>query len=198
GDATVGEAIAAAVLGYELTVVLGEALGAEHRQRWHVTTTAGTIGAAGAAARLLGADTVDAVAHAVSVGGGSAHAMIERTGTRFLHRAHAASSGVACARAASAGLRASRLGLESGRGAFATSEPDAFAAALLSPRDKTAVEETGFRLHAATGFAQAAIDAALSIGRIEPSQIERVVATASPPGATALGSNSAPANDEEA
>jgi 2-methylcitrate dehydratase PrpD len=197
-DTTVGEAIAAAALGYELTVVLAEALGAEHRQRWHVTTTAGTIGAAGAAARLLGADTVDAVAHAVSVGGGSAHAMIERTGTRFLHRAHAASSGIACARAASAGLHASRLGLESGHGAFATSEPEALAAALLSPRNSTAVEETGFRLHAATGFAHAAIDAAVSIGRIEPGEIERVAATVSPPAATALASNPAPADDEEA
>jgi 2-methylcitrate dehydratase PrpD len=197
-DATLGEAIAAAALGYELTVRLAEAVGAEHRQRWHVTTTAGTVGASGAAALLLRADAVDAVSHAVSVAGGSAHAMVERSGTRLLHRAHAASSGVACARAASAGLHASRLGLESGRGAFATPDPDAVRGALLSPRDSPAIEETGFRLRAATGFAHAAIDAALSIGRVEPGEIGHVAVTVSPAGAVALASNRTPANEEEA
>ncbi len=200
-DATVGEATAAAAFGYELTVRLAQALGPEHRQRWHVTTTAGTIGAAGAAARVLGADEAtigDAAAHAVSVAGGSAHAMVERSGTRFLHRAPAASRGVACARAARAGVRASRLGLESGRGAFATSAAGTFAADLLAPRKSTGIEETGFRLHPANGFAQAAIDAAISLGRIEPTEIEHVTATVSPPAATTLASNPAPADNEEA
>lgn len=191
--ASIGDAVAAAALGYELTVRLAEAAGAQHRQRWHATATAGTVGAAGAAARLLGADEADAVAHAASVAGGSAHAMLELAGTRFLHRCHAASAGVACARAAAAGLRASRGVLAGGRGAFAELSGDPLAA-----REATALEETGFRLYAASGFAHAAAAAALSLGPLEPGEIERVRVVVSPPAALALASNRAPADDEEA
>jgi 2-methylcitrate dehydratase PrpD len=200
-ETTIGEALAAAAFGYELTVRLAEALGGEHRQRWHVTATAGTVGAAGAAARVLSSDgeaVLDAVSHAVSVTGGSAHAMLERTGTRFLHRAHAASSGIVCARAACAGVQGGRSALESGRGALATETPESFAASLLAERDAACVEETGFRLHAATGFAQAPIDAALSAGQIDPGELEQVEVTVAPPAAPALASNPAPADDEQA
>jgi 2-methylcitrate dehydratase PrpD len=191
--ASLADSLAAAALGYELTVRLAEAAGADHRRGWHTTATAGTAGAAGAAARLLGDDEVDAVAHAVSVAGGSAHAIVERSGTRFLHRSHAASTGVACARAAAAGLRGSRGVLESGRGAFGRLEGDP-----LAPRASAAVEETGFRLYAANGFAHAAADAARSLGPVDPPEVERVRAVISPPGALALASNPAPADDEEA
>ncbi len=199
-EVTVGEAIAAAALGYELTVRLGESAGPEHRQRFHLTATAGTVGASGAAARLLGADdaaVAAAVGHAVSVAGGSLQAIVERSGTRFLHRAHAASTGLACARAACSGLGATRHGLESGRGAFAAA-PEAPAVNLLASRPTTCLEETGYRLHAATGFAQAAVDAALAIGRLDPLEVERVTVTVSPPAAAALASNPTPADAEEA
>ena len=192
-SATLGASIDAAAFGYELTVRLAEAAGAEHRQRWHATATAGTVGAAGAAARLLGADEVDAVAHAASAAGGSAQAMVERAGTRFLHRCHAASAGLACARAAKAGLRASRGVLGSGRGAFGELPGD-----LLAQRVSTAIEETVFRLYAANGFAQAAVDAALSLGPLPPGEVEGVRAVVAPPAALAAASNRAPADDEEA
>jgi 2-methylcitrate dehydratase PrpD len=190
---TVGDSMAAAALGYEVMIRLAEAAGPEHRQRWHVTVTAGTGGAAAAAARLLGGDEVDAVAQAASVAGGSSHAMIERTGTRFLHRAHATGTGVVCARAAGAGLPASRGVLGSGRGAFAELPGDPTAA-----RAAPGVEETGFRLYGATGFAHAAIDAALSLGPLDPATLERVRVTVSPPAAVALASNPDPADNEEA
>ena len=191
GDASVADAFAAAAFGYELTIRLAEGLAPE-RQRWHVTPVAGVVGAAGAAARLLDADQADAVAHAVSIAGGSSHALVERTGTRFLHRAHAATSGVACARA-SAVLPASRLGLESGRGAFA----EADAGVMLAPRASTCLEETGFRLHPATGFAQAAIEAAATLAPLRPHEVEHVTATVSPPAAIALASNPEPSGREE-
>jgi 2-methylcitrate dehydratase PrpD len=176
-----------------LTVRLAEAGGADERRRWHATATAGVVGAAGAAARLLGADPVAAVGHAASVAGGSAQAIVDRSGTRFVHRAHAASTAVACARAAAAGCRASSGVLGSGRGVFADLASDP-----LAPRASTALEETGFRLHAATGFAHAAIEAALVLGPLAPHEVERVRVTVSPPAAVALASNRAPADDEEA
>jgi 2-methylcitrate dehydratase PrpD len=193
-EPSVGEAVAAAALGYELTVRLAEAAGPEHRQRWHVTTTAGTVGAAGAAARLLGADdeaVANAVAHAASVAGGAAHAMFERTATRFLHRAHATEGGLACARAACAGKPAGRRILDDGRGTFVLPDGRRLTAARLAP----AIAETGFRLHAATGFAHSAIDAATALGPLEG--VDRVRTAVSPAAAT-LASNASPCKADEA
>lgn len=192
--ASLGRAVEAAAFGYELVVRVAAAYAPAHGQRWHATATAGTVGAAGAAALVLGAPPVDAVDHAVSVAGGSIEAILELSGTRFLHRAHAASAGVGCARAALAGLGATRLGLGGGRGTFAD-EPSA---ELLAERPGTALEETGFRLLPATGFAHAALEAAASLAPLDRAAITRVVATVSPPAAVAIASSKEPSTDEEA
>jgi 2-methylcitrate dehydratase PrpD len=195
GDVTLGRALAAATTGYELAVRLAEALGPEHRGRWHVTTTAGTVGAAGAAARLLGGDAavVDAAGHAASVTGGSIQAVLERSGTRLVHRSHAATSGMACARAASAGLRSSRGVLTHGRGTVGL--PDA---GLPPEPDSTAIDETGFRLLPGTGFAHAAMDAAVGLGPVDPSRIKRISVTVAPAAAAAIASNPEPTDDDDA
>jgi 2-methylcitrate dehydratase PrpD len=192
------DALEAAALGYELTVRLACAYSPEHRARWHATATAGTVGAAGAAALLLGGASAvaDAVGHALSVAGGSVQAMVERSGSRTLHRAHAADAGVACARAAAAGLAASRLNLEGGRGDFAP-PPEDVADALERTGARSAIEETGVRLHAATGFAHTAIDAALGLGRIDPETIA-AVRIAVEPAAGALAAAGDPRDDEAA
>ena len=184
---SVADAFGAAAFGYELVVRLAEAAGAEHRQRWHVTTTAGTVGAAGAAARVLGTNEVDAVAHALSVSCGAAHAMFERTATRFLHRAHAVTSALTCARA---DKPASRRVLDDVRGTFVLVDPKR----LTAERASTALEETGFRIHPATGYAHAAIDAARELGPLE--EIARVGVSVWPPAAT-LASNRAPVGSDE-
>lgn len=198
--ATWGEVIGAAVLGYEIVVRLAEALGSEHRSHWHVTTTAGVVGAAGAAAQLLGRGdrpVVDAIGHATSVASGSAQAQAERTGTRLLHRAFAASTGVACARAACAGLNGNRFGLEGKRGALVAGS-STFSDVLLGDRAVTALEETGFRLHPANGFAHAAIDAALILGPIDPERIAHLAITVSPRAGVIIASNPGPVSDEDA
>jgi 2-methylcitrate dehydratase PrpD len=190
-----GDARAAAA-GYEVTARLGEALGAEHRRYWHVTTTAGTVGAAVAAAVAGGAPTgrvVDAASHAISVTGGSILAILERSGTRFFHRAHAAATGIAAAHAAEAGLGGTRAGLEPDRGLFAAAGGSG--AGLLATRDRLAIEETTFRIHAATGFAHAAIEAARELAPVDDPA--RVV-VAAPPAAVALAGTLDPHTDEEA
>jgi 2-methylcitrate dehydratase PrpD len=190
-----GDARAAAV-GYEATARLGLALGPEHRRHWHVTATAGTVGAAIAAAfaRGLGDDGIVAAAgHAISVAGGSILAILERSGTRFFHRAHAARAGIAAADAAEAGLVGTRGGLEPDRGLFAAtggSPTD-----LDAGRDRLAIEETTFRIHAATGFAQAAVEAARELAPIDGAG--RVVVEV-PPAAVAPAGNTDPQSDEEA
>ena len=191
----------AAVLGYEIVVRLAEALGSEHRSQWHVTTTAGVVGAAGAAARLLGRDdrpVVDAIGHATSVASGSAQAQAERTGTRLLHRAFAASTGVACARAACTGLNGNRFGLEGKRGALVAGSSATSVDFLLRDRALTALEETGFRLLPANGFAHAAIDAALVLGPIAPERIAHMTITVSPRAGVMIASNPVPVSDDDA
>jgi 2-methylcitrate dehydratase PrpD len=199
-EAAWGEAVVAAALGYELMVRLAQALGAEHRRLWHATTTTGVLGAAAAAARLLGGDELvaPAVGHALSVASGSVQTQFERTGTRQLHRPFAASTGVTCARAAGAGLTGNRLGLEGMRGALGTRSDGDLASAVLAERATSAIEEVGFRVHPANGFAHAAIDAALTLGPMEVDGIESVRVTASPAATLLLASNAAPASDEDA
>lgn len=192
-DVTYGDAVAASAFGYELMVRVAEAAGPEHRQRWHVTTTAGTVGAAGAAAHLFGGDdkaTADAVAHAASVAGGAAHALVERTATRFLHRAHAVTSGIACARAACAGKQGGGRIFADGRGTFVLAHADR----LTASRPSAALEETGFRLRPATGFAHSALDAATSLATLD--EVEHVRVAVSPI-AAALASNPEPQNEDE-
>jgi 2-methylcitrate dehydratase PrpD len=190
-----GDASAAAA-GYEATARLGLALGAEHRRHWHSTATAGTVGAAIAAAiaRGLGEDRIAAAAgHAVSVAGGSVLAVLERSGTRFFHRAHAARAGITAAEAAEAGLAGTRGGLEPDRGLFGATGGSP--ADLDTARDRLAIEETTLRIHATTGFAHAAVEAARELAPIDG--VDRVVVEA-PAAAVALAGNPDPQSDEEA
>jgi 2-methylcitrate dehydratase PrpD len=182
----------AAHAGYEVTVRLGLALGPAHRRYWHATTTAGTVGGAVAASLALGTDPVAAAGHAISVTGGSIVAMLERSGTRMVHRDHAADAALRCARAA-ADVPATRRGLEHPRGLFAAMGGDA--GALLEHRDRPALGEVAFRQHATTGFAQALVEAARELAPIEPAG--EVLAEA-PEAAVALAGNPAPRDAEEA
>jgi 2-methylcitrate dehydratase PrpD len=190
GDARAGAA------GYEATARLGLALGPEHRRYWHSSATAGTVGAAIAAATACGLSedrVLDAACHAISVAGGSILAVLERSGTRFFHRAHAAAAGIAAARAAEAGLAGTRAGLDAERGLFAAMGGSP--AQLLAARERLAIEETTFRNYAITGFAHAAVEAARELAPVE--RARRVVVEA-PAAAVALAGNTDPQTDEEA
>jgi 2-methylcitrate dehydratase PrpD len=190
-----GDAQAAAA-GYEVTARLGLALGPEHRRYWHTSATAGIVGAAVAAALALGLNeerVADAAGHAASVAGGSILAILERSGTRFFHRSHAVATGIAAARAAEVGLGATREGLESERGFFAAMGGDL--GVLLAERELLAIEETTFRLYAASGFAHAAIEAARELAPIEPNERVEVQVPAATAALAAIGD---PRTDEEA
>ncbi len=190
------QAVLAAAAGYEATARLARALGPEHRRYWHATATAGTVGAAVAAAVLLGLDeagTADAAGHAASVTGGSIVCILERSGTVEFHRSHAVATGIAAAQAAAAGLGATRRGLEDERGLLAAMGGDA--APLLVAPGRTALEEVSFRLHATNGFAQAAVEAARELA---PVADEARVVLELPAGALALTGEASPQTEEEA
>jgi 2-methylcitrate dehydratase PrpD len=193
------QAVAAAALGYEVVAAVASLLGRDARRHWHVAALAGAPGAAAAAASVSGAgvDVVTAaVGHALSVAGGSIQCMLERSGTRLVHRAHAVRSGLVCAGAAAAGLSATRLGLESPNGLLAAvgSDVDPWSEPLgTSP----AIAATALRPWAATGFAQAAVDAALELGPLAADDVAAVSISVSAGGA-ALAGNLRPETGEEA
>lgn len=167
----------AAAAGYETTARLALAVGVSHRRYWHATATAGTIGAAVAAALALGLDEDDvagAAGHAISVASGSIQCVLERSRTVVFHRAHAAVTGLNAARAAAAGLDATRVGLEAERGFFAATAPGVDPEDVLARRDRLAIEELTFRFYAGTGFAHAAIDAALALAPVEPEAVSSI------------------------
>jgi 2-methylcitrate dehydratase PrpD len=135
------------LLGLEVTVKLGPAIGPEHYRRgWHATSTLGTLGAALAAGKLLGLDPgrlTNAVAIAASMASGSRRNF--GTMTKPFHAGHAARCGVHAARLAGAGMTADSTVMEAPFGFFAlysfgAGRSEDLAASLGRPWD---LEEVG-------------------------------------------------------
>jgi 2-methylcitrate dehydratase PrpD len=114
------------LLGFEVETTVAEALNPAHYEHgWHATCTLGTLGAAAAAARLLGLDAAE-TATALAVAASQASGLKENFGTmtKPFHAGHAARSGVLAtllARPGEAGARwtASEQALEGPQGFLA-------------------------------------------------------------------------------
>lgn len=175
--------LAAATIGYATTAGVAAALGPEHGSTFHSTATAGTVAAAATSAVLLDLDEdrwPHALGHAFSVIGGSRGALIEYSGTRCFHSAHAVRTGIAAALAAARGLDATRSDLERRQGALSTLDPDR----LLAVADD-ALAESSLRVFPASGWNQAAYEAGFCAaqgvdGRIDSITIQ--TPSAPPPG----------------
>jgi len=165
--ATGPELLSAILAGYEAMIRLGAAVGPGHYALFHNTGTCGGIGAAVAAARVLGLTplaTEWAMGHALSLSAGQWQCRNEPGATKHLHVAEAARRGVQAARAAAAGLAGPRHGLEGPQGFFAALAPAG------RPRDVLAAPDRGWQLHdtsykpwPACRHAHPAIDAALAL-----------------------------------
>jgi 2-methylcitrate dehydratase PrpD len=109
------------LVGVEVAAKVAEAIAPRHYEEgFHSTGTAGAIGAAAAAARLLGLDPAH-VATALGIGASLAAGLRENFGTmtKPLHAGRAAESGVVAADLAAAGFSAAGDILEARRGFFA-------------------------------------------------------------------------------
>jgi 2-methylcitrate dehydratase PrpD len=155
--------LGAASAGYQACVGVASFLGPGHAKWFHSTATAGTVGAAAAAGILLDLDEpalADALGHALSAMGGSAQCLDERSGTRLFHRSHAVRTGIAAAKAAAGGLAATRLGFEGARGLLGGPEQSEREPDALLGGGPSAIGATSVRLHATSGWNQAAVQAA--------------------------------------
>lgn len=177
-DASGRQGLAAARLGYQAMISLALALGPSHRERWHATTTAGTVGAGLAAAWLM-SEAPDlatrAAGNAISVMGGSAMFLREHSQTGLLHRAHAVLSGIRAARFAERGFSSTLGGLETEGGALTTFSRAARPEFLEEPWQAPWWRQVACRCHPASGYAQTAIQATLGLLPVDVADVSRIV-----------------------
>lgn len=182
-DATLGEAITAAIAGYEVVGRLGEALGpAEHYARgFHPTGTCGALGCAAAVARLAGLDptaTRDALGIASSQAAGSMEFLADGAWTKRLHPGWAAHAGLVAAGLAAAGFTGPSTAIE-GRNGFLASHSAAPRPALVDAGlgESWVVARTSIKAHACCRYEQAPIDGLLQLvaeHRFGPPDVERI------------------------
>jgi 2-methylcitrate dehydratase PrpD len=109
------------LLGFEVETTFAEVLNPGHYHHgWHATCTLGTLGAAAAAARLLGLDAAQ-TRMALAVAASQSSGLKENFGTmtKPFHAGHAARSGVLSALLAREGWTASEQALEGPQGFLA-------------------------------------------------------------------------------
>jgi 2-methylcitrate dehydratase PrpD len=174
--------LAALVRGYEAMIRLGAAVGPGHYAFFHNSSTCGGMGAAAAAAGLIGLserETVWAMGHAMSLAGGLWQCRHEPVATKHLHMAEAARRGVAAARWAEAALAGPESILEGVQGFFAAVARDGDCAAVVADGDGPwRVHEVSFKPWPACRHAHPAIDAALALrGRIAGEPVAVTVET---------------------
>jgi 2-methylcitrate dehydratase PrpD len=161
------------VVGFELEGRLGRAMNPRHYQRgWHCTSTLGTIGAAAAAARLLGLDA-KAAGHALAIAASEASGLKENFGTMVkpLHAGLAARNGVLAAQLAKAGLTASAAAIDGPQGFLAAmdSEHAALDGVVGDLGTRWEILDTGItvKLYPSCAGTHPALDALLDLKRRE-------------------------------
>jgi 2-methylcitrate dehydratase PrpD len=154
--------VAAHVLGFEVAARAALAVHPEHYDRgFHVTGTAGTIGAAAAAGRILGLDA-ERLAHALSAAAAQAAGLREMFGSmsKSLHAGKAAGNGLYSALLAQGGWISAQEGLEGRRGYWAVlsdkMEPDR---ALAELGQRWELRQDGLKPYACGVVSHPTIDA---------------------------------------
>jgi 2-methylcitrate dehydratase PrpD len=126
-DASGRTVLDAYIVGFELECRLGLIMNPRHyhARGWHCTSSIGTLGAAAAAARVLGL-TPGAAAHALGIAASLACGLKENIGTMVkpLHAGIAARNGVMAARLAHQGLTASEIAIDGPQGYLAAMDSE--------------------------------------------------------------------------
>ncbi|MBO0826376.1 MAG: MmgE/PrpD family protein [Streptosporangiales bacterium] len=157
----------AVAVGYEVGDRIAETVNPAHYRFWHTTGTVGTLGAAAAAARLLGLDVerfAHALATATTMAAGLQQAFRSDAMSKPLHAGHAAEAGLLAAMAAAKGFTGALDILEGevGFGAAMAASPD-WAKATAAPGGRLAITRATVKNHSCCGHTFAAVDAALRL-----------------------------------
>jgi 2-methylcitrate dehydratase PrpD len=115
------------VVGFELECRLGNVMNPRHyhERGWHCTSSIGTVGAAAAAARVLGLDA-HAVQHALGIAASSACGLKENIGSMVkpLHAGMAARNGLTAAQLARGGFTSSPHAIDGPQGYLAAMDSE--------------------------------------------------------------------------
>ena len=161
--------IEAAVLGYEVMIRLGKALGpkAHYAQGFHGTGTCGTFGATIAAARVFGltdAQTVDALGIAGSQAAGSMEFLAQGAWTKRMHPGWAAHNGIFASLLAKKGFKGPSTILEGRDGFLHAYSPTSDYGSVAKGLGRTwAITRTSIKPHSCCRYMQGPIDGILSI-----------------------------------
>ncbi len=176
-----GEAVVRAfITGVETECRISALMGPSHYAKgWHTTATFGTLGAAAAAAELLGLDETRLL-HALGIAGTQAAGLkcVFGTMSKPLHAGKAAYSGLLAARLAARGFTSSTDILGAGQGFADTQSTTADPAAMDEDRPQPWVTRALFKYHAACYLTHNAIEAANALRRthaLAPEDVEAVL-----------------------
>lgn len=175
--------IEAVVLGYEVMVRLGKALGPEkhYRRGFHPTATCGVFGSTVAASKILGLgekSMVNAMGIAGSQAAGSMEFLAQGTWTKRFHAGWAAHSGMIAALVAQKGFRGPRSIIE-GRDGFLRAYSDGSDESKILEKIGSQFEilRTSVKPHACCRYMQSPIDGILNLVQendVQPDHVERV------------------------
>lgn len=178
--ATGKDLLAAHALGFEVAARASLALYPDHYDTgWHMTGTTGTLGAAVAAGRVLGLDTVR-LGHALGIAATQAAGHREQFGamTKSLHAGKAASNGVLAALLGNRGFTAAADSLEGRRGMFHVMSTKADEAELTNELgERWEIFRNGFKPYSCGVVTHPGIDAVRQLGRVhgvKPGDVERI------------------------
>lgn len=153
----------AGVCGYRVAAAAAGMLGSEHSRRWHVTATAGALGAV-AAVSVVRSDDLESTSRALSFSmlnlGGLGQAPLERRGAARATRAYAAAQGVLSVALAHSEVPDVLLPWSGPRGV----EHVLLADRLSDPIESSPWPTVGLRLYPVNGFIHSAVRATADIG----------------------------------
>ena len=182
--ATGCEFLAAVVVGYEVAIRVGAAVGASHYAYWQNTATCGGFGAAAATGFLIGLSPeqmVWALGNAGSVAGGLWQFNHDGAMTKHLHAGRAAANGLLAARLAYRGFTGAREILEGPQGFFAAMSHDATPGRVVAGLRQAvessdwAISRVSVKPHASCRHTHPAVDATLRLReQVDAAAVERI------------------------
>jgi len=155
----------AIVLGYEITIRLGESIGRSHYQYFHNTSTCAAMGASLAVSHLLGLSIEQALSALGNVGsrtGGLWQMRNEKVMTKQWHNSEAARSGAMSAILAKQGLTGPEYILEGPQGIFNALSQDANPDNFIKTSSQWRIFDCSFKPWPACRHAHGSIDVVLT------------------------------------
>ena len=170
--------LAAIVVGYEVAIRIGRAVGSKHYFHFHNTSTCGAFGAAAAAGwiyNLSQQQMVWALGNAGTQAAGLWEFNTEGAQSKPLHTGRAAANGVLAAMLARGGVSGARRILEGARGFFAGLAPEGHVPRVIEKLDSPfKIGEVSIKPHASCRHTHAPIDAALKLRGQLDGQVDKI------------------------